>query len=140
MNCHETETWLLRDETPNRPSPEVRVHLRSCAACRQRFARLVRLIQEVQHAPLPAVPAAGRARLFAQIEKTPAAIPMAIPLAAPIAGSARRFSPRRLLQSPPWTRWAAAAVLCLGLGLTLALVLRPRPDDSGGVVEIDPDK
>src|SRR5438105_9249433 len=106
MNCHETETWLLRDETPNRPSPEVRVHLRSCAACRQRFARLVRLIQEVQRAPLPAIPAAARARLVAQIEKTPAAIPIAIPLATPVARPVRRFSPQRLLETP-WTRWAA---------------------------------
>jgi anti-sigma factor RsiW len=138
MNCHETETWLLSDETPNRPTAEVRVHLRSCTACHQRFARLVRLIHEVRNAPLQAVPAAGRAKLFAQIEPAPTAIPVTIPMAIPLFAPVRPSRARRW-SNAPWLRLAAAAMLCIGLGLVIYFVARPGPQDPILIVEEEDD-
>src|SRR5206468_12822081 len=63
MTCNEVENWMLADETPNRPSEEVRRHLRSCAGCRERFGRLVRLIHEVHTAPMQPIPPATRAHI-----------------------------------------------------------------------------
>jgi hypothetical protein len=127
MKCHEVETWMLTDETPNRPSAEVRSHLRSCAACRRNFGRLVRLIHEVSNAPLPPVPAAAREKLLSSLEPRPAVLPMAVPV-QPVS------RPKRW-QTQPWMRWSAAAVLFLGLGLGLALLVRPARQPSAPVAQ-----
>src|SRR5215212_3403088 len=106
MNCHEVDTWMLTDETPNRPPADVRSHLRSCAGCRRNFGRLVRLIHEVSTAPLPPIPAAARDKLLLSLEPLPVAIPLN-PLPQPASGLPKRW------QTQPWMRWAAAAVLFL---------------------------
>src|SRR4051812_16860566 len=110
MNCHDLESWMMSAETPQRPSSEVRRHLRSCAGCRRRFGRLVRLIPEGSAAPLPLVPAAARDRLLARLEPRPAVIPLATPVALPLPRA-------RPLPGQRWGRLAAAALLFIGLGL-----------------------
>src|SRR5947208_5820011 len=106
MNCRDVETWMMSDETPQRPSSEVRRHLRSCASCRGRFGRLVRLIHQVSEAPLPSVPPAARDRLLAQLEPRIATIPLPAPVPVAI--------PLPQTHSLAWRRWgrlAAAAML-----------------------------
>ena len=110
MKCHEVETWMLTDETPNRPPAEVRSHLRSCAGCRHSFGRLVRLIHEVSTAPLPPVPAAARDKLLSSL----APLPVAIPLHAP--SQPRSPLPRRGSRNRGWLGGCRSPLPWIGPG------------------------
>src|SRR5205823_9265043 len=102
---------------------EVRRHLRSCAGCRERFGRLVRLIHEVHTAPLQPIPPATRAHIVAQLAPLPVAIPLAVAQAQPVA-VAVPLAARRWQMPRHWYGWAAAAVLCLVVGVGLVALLR----------------
>lgn len=118
MTCHDLETWMMTDETPQRPSSEVRRHLRSCAVCRKQYGRLVRLIHEVAEYPLPPVPAKSRDKLLACLQPRSNVVTLATPVATLPLPKTRNWK--------RWGQWAAAAVLFLSLGLGLALLTRPR--------------
>ncbi len=126
MTCHDVEAWMLSVESPNRPSAEVRRHIRSCAACRRAFGRLVRLIHEVSTAPLPPVSPGARDRLLTRIASLPATLPLPEP-----AAPTRKSLPWKQVVHSPWARYAAAAVLFLALGVGLAFLARSRQGSDG---------
>lgn len=133
MLCLDVESWMLNDETPNRPPEEVRRHVRSCAACRKRFGQLVRLLHEVHEEPLPVVSSAAKSQLLLRLE--PRQAPMAIPVTVPM--------PTRRSKLPPvWMRWAAAAVLCIAFGFGLSQFLKNagKNDDDRAQKDDDDDR
>jgi hypothetical protein len=121
MTCNEVENWMLTDETPHRPSSDVRRHLQSCARCRRIYGRLVRLIHEVHNAPLPPVPPQAREQVLARLEPRQPSIPLAVAQAEPVS---LPLLQRRWQLPRHWYRWAAAAVLCLALGFGTVLLTR----------------
>lgn len=67
MKCDEVGTWMLNDESPQRPSAEIREHLRICDGCRRTYRSLVRILQVVATEPLPPIPVGARERLLASL-------------------------------------------------------------------------
>jgi hypothetical protein len=128
MTCNEVENWMLTDETPNRPSAEVRRHLRSCAGCRRGYGRLVRLIHEVHTAPLPPLPPVVKERILTQLEPRTPAAPAIVPIAVAQAQPVALPMPHRRWRWQRWHGWAAAALLCLALGFGLARLARKGPE------------
>jgi hypothetical protein len=119
---------MLSDETPQRPPPKVRRHLQHCPRCRKRYARVVRLIHEIEQQPLPDTRAA-QARFLESLPPRPALETQA----GPVLIAPPRRVPRR-----SWTRWLQAAMLLIGFGLGWAALplLRqaPKPESNKPVV------
>lgn len=76
MNCNETQTWLLRSESPALPPPPLAEHMRRCAACQRVQHQLVLVETHLQSAPMQLVPPAVRAQLMESISVAPVVVPV----------------------------------------------------------------
>src|SRR5262249_44337429 len=116
MKCRAVRAWMLTDETPQRPPSRLRRHLQRCPRCRKLYGRLVRLIHEVQEAPLPSADCPARTQLLARLA--------AAPRPAPPIGLR---PPHRVVSRTRWV--AAAAVLLLTAGTGLVVLNRSEQRD-----------
>jgi len=141
MTCYEVQNWMLTEESPQRPTSEVRAHVRLCAVCRGSYNVLCRILLEVESAPPPPIPFAAREKLLASLpprgeeangftRKTPAPPSENGHQPSP-NGAGESAPPRRsflLFRAPaaavhslkkgmsnarPWVRWTAAAAAAL---------------------------